>query len=838
MKPKSTLFIVTNLVASILAIGSVVVAQFGGGPEPKPGVKPAAPAAEASQPAALAGQGASVSEEAGPSVVVEPTNPADEQRQPVLAVEQSVPMAAASQPAVSNEQSVSAPAAGLASSAQNAFSMIVMSDPQLPWWRGGGDSPLVDVTTKGIETNNNMVNAINEIVSLGQWPTAATLTRGAGSAVLRPSGVIINGDLTAFWHEDQFELYQAIYSRVQYQIYPGLGNHDYENNYVTTPIEDGTCYYYSINVFDWQRCPKEAVWWMANEIEFALPNVVNKDLPRHVSVKNEGFFVARFGVRYMQGDLIRFELTDSYTAGFWRSILIPPDATNIQVIIERHTGFEWAIVDNYAIPGNRAAACYQVFGTTQFANSETTGCPKEWPDGSSGSLSYSFDIENFHFVQLHNWPGYEQDFIFTPSPPLPVFTPGLSGSLGFRVTQSYDWLRHDVQVASRAGKYIVINMHDWRDEPEFWDAIAGQNVVAIFGGHIHQNYGHASTRNNGAYDIPVFYSGSAECERFLLVEFHPRYFNVGVINSSTSRPVFVENDLDVCDSRGTFDDIDYSVNGAKPAPRTFFINRAPTVAGRLEAGHRLEGAGLSFRADGKDLDNDALTYQWAFGDGATAAGERPEHIYPDSGVYTITVTARDDYEGVATHTFAVMIDNVAPTATFANTSGPINVGGVATLRFTGQFDPSPVDTAAGFRYSYDCTDDGAFELENSPAAAFNCQYNEGGAFTARGRITDKDGGFTDYTAPVVVNAPPVALEDSHTLDEDTILNIPAPGVLANDTDVDGDILTAALVTGPANGLLALGPDGSFTYTPNADFNGQDRLSIKPTTAWQTPAPSQ
>ena len=44
---------------------------------------------------------------------------------------------------------------------------------------------------------------------------------------------------------------------------------------------------------------------------------------------------------------------------------------------------------------------------------------------------------------------------------------------------------------------------------------------------------------------------------------------------------------------------------------------------------------------------------------------------------------------------------------------------------------------------------------------------------------------------------PVADDDSYTTDEDTPLTVAAPGVLANDTDVDGDTLTATLVAGPA-----------------------------------------
>src|SRR5262249_56410267 len=77
-----------------------------------------------------------------------------------------------------------------------------------------------------------------------------------------------------------------------------------------------------------------------------------------------------------------------------------------------------------------------------------------------------------------------------------------------------------------------------------------------------------------------------------------------------------------------------------------------------------------------------------------------------------------------------------------------------------------------------------------------------------------------------VNDPPVANNDAYSTREDTPLTIAAPGVLANDTDVDGDRLTAILVSGPRNGTLTLNPDGSFTYRPNANFNGTDPVTYQ------------
>ena len=52
------------------------------------------------------------------------------------------------------------------------------------------------------------------------------------------------------------------------------------------------------------------------------------------------------------------------------------------------------------------------------------------------------------------------------------------------------------------------------------------------------------------------------------------------------------------------------------------------------------------------------------------------------------------------------------------------------------------------------------------------------------------------------------------------------GVLANDTDVEGQALTAQLVAGPANSSLMLGSNGTFTYTPNANFSGPDSFTYR------------
>jgi RHS repeat-associated protein len=58
------------------------------------------------------------------------------------------------------------------------------------------------------------------------------------------------------------------------------------------------------------------------------------------------------------------------------------------------------------------------------------------------------------------------------------------------------------------------------------------------------------------------------------------------------------------------------------------------------------------------------------------------------------------------------------------------------------------------------------------------------------------------------------------------LTQPTPGVLGNDSDPDGDALTAILVSGPANGTVELKPDGTLNYVPNSGFFGTDTFSYR------------
>lgn len=104
-------------------------------------------------------------------------------------------------------------------------------------------------------------------------------------------------------------------------------------------------------------------------------------------------------------------------------------------------------------------------------------------------------------------------------------------------------------------------------------------------------------------------------------------------------------------------------------------------------------------------------------------------------------------------------------------------------------------------------------------------YNGTDSFTYKA----SDGALESEVATVTitinpVNDAPVAVDDAYTVAEDNVLTVAAPGVLENDYDIDGDVLSATLRTNVSHGVLVLLSDGSFTYTPDQDFFGTDSFT--------------
>ncbi len=91
----------------------------------------------------------------------------------------------------------------------------------------------------------------------------------------------------------------------------------------------------------------------------------------------------------------------------------------------------------------------------------------------------------------------------------------------------------------------------------------------------------------------------------------------------------------------------------------------------------------------------------------------------------------------------------------------------------------------------------------------------------------KTGSLEVFEPRILLTSPPTGVDDSYSATAGQTLNVAASGVLANDSDPDGDPLTASLSMPPVNGTLTLNVDGAFDYTPNSGFTGQDSFSYQP-----------
>ncbi len=118
-------------------------------------------------------------------------------------------------------------------------------------------------------------------------------------------------------------------------------------------------------------------------------------------------------------------------------------------------------------------------------------------------------------------------------------------------------------------------------------------------------------------------------------------------------------------------------------------------------------------------------------------------------------------------------------------------------------------------------------VTGNPIYTPNAGFSGSDSFTYT--ITDAGGATATATVNVTVtpqNDAPVAIADTFTVAEGGTLTGAAYDVLLNDTDGDGDVLTAVLVTGPTNGTLILNANGTFTYVHNGSETTADSFTYK------------
>ncbi|MEI7462506.1 MAG: hypothetical protein WCK15_24165, partial [Pirellula sp.] len=211
----------------------------------------------------------------------------------------------------------------------------------------------------------------------------------------------------------------------------------------------------------------------------------------------------------------------------------------------------------------------------------------------------------------------------------------------------------------------------------------------------------------------------------------------------------------VIDKDGGFTDYDTVVLVNNVAPTATIGNNGPmnegspatvslTIANDVSAADLAAGLHYSFATTTAGL---AASYA------AASASGTASFAFTDNGTYTVFGRVIDKDGGFTDYSNVIVVNNVAPTAVMSN-NGPVNAGNPVTIKLNSPLDPSSVDTSAGFRYSFATTATGLASSYATASASNTSAFTltTAGNHTIYGRIFDKDGGFTNYTSAIVVNA--------------------------------------------------------------------------------------
>ncbi|WP_424357713.1 tandem-95 repeat protein [Methanocella sp. MCL-LM] len=205
----------------------------------------------------------------------------------------------------------------------------------------------------------------------------------------------------------------------------------------------------------------------------------------------------------------------------------------------------------------------------------------------------------------------------------------------------------------------------------------------------------------------------------------------------------------------------------------------------------------------------------------------PKADYYGTDTFTYKTTDGVTESGIATVTLTIEGVNDVPVAADDDYSlaedTPLNVADTSAglLWNDGDVDGDPLSAIAATYPAH-----GTLTLDPDGTFTYtpDANYHGTDSFTYKANDGTADSGIaTAFLTITPVADAPVASHDSYSTDEDTVLAAPAPGILANDYDADGDAITLAGHTEPAHGILELRANGSFGYTPEANFCGTDEF---------------
>ena len=298
---------------------------------------------------------------------------------------------------------------------------------------------------------------------------------------------------------------------------------------------------------------------------------------------------------------------------------------------------------------------------------------------------------------------------------------------------------------------------------------------------------------------------------------------------------------------GAVPQVTYAITDGNGGTDTATLDLGPVTSGNdapdstpLPGRSSADASTVSINVSGNfsDGDGDALTF--------SATGLPPglsinpatgvisgtiDHLASANGPYSVTVRATDPSGAATQQTFSWAVSNPAPTGTAIG-----NATGV---------DGTSVNLSAGAGFSDPDGDTLTFSASGLPTglsinpatgvisgtlgrSASVGGPSSNGVYTIAVTATDSQGALVTRTFTYTVSNPaPIAGNDAFTGAEDTPLT---GSVTANGSDPDGDALSYSVVSGPANGTLAFNANGTFTYTPAANYNGHDTFTYRVTDA--------
>ena len=267
------------------------------------------------------------------------------------------------------------------------------------------------------------------------------------------------------------------------------------------------------------------------------------------------------------------------------------------------------------------------------------------------------------------------------------------------------------------------------------------------------------------------------------------------------------------------------------------INDAPTGDVSIDNLAPSQGETLTASNTLADIDgiSGTISYQW-YRDGIAvsgAVGSTYTTTQGDVGTQLSVVASYTDDQGTAESVAS------APTATVANVNdgvaGQPVITGTPEEDQTLTADTSGISDADGLgAFSYQWYRDGAAIGGETSSSLTLGDADVGTNITVEVTYTDGFGNAESTVSAVVgpianVNDAPTAGIDSFQINEDSGLAINGVADLSV-TDIDGDTLSLVSVSTPANGTVSDNGDGTWSYMPDADFNGSETLSYVVTDA--------